>query len=335
MGSLRVASLFTGCGGMDMGIAGGFTFLGKHYRKNPVNFVFANDFEKTACEIFSANFDHSILCGDIKKVNTSEIPDHDILLGGFPCQSFSIVAQNPPRLGYNSETGKLFFEMVRILKGKKPMCFVAENVKGILSADKGRTFRLILDEFNKAGYSVDYRLLNSADFGVPQRRERVFIIGFRKDLGITPTFPKNTLKEQTPLRTVLMPHGAVDKKYYFSQKAVLGMLRAKEKMNKGRAQDEDLPCATVTAHLAKYSLNSVDPVLPVGRKYRRFTPREVARIQSFPDSFKLVNSENRQYRALGNAVPPVLMWHVSKNIVDLLLKIKKGRGKIIEPMVVH
>lgn len=333
MEKIRVASLFTGCGGMDLGMMGGFNFLGKHYRKNPVDFVFANDFEKSACEIFSANFAHPIFCGDIKKVDTLHIPDHDILLGGFPCQSFSIVAQNPPRLGYNSETGKLFFEMVRILKRKQPMCFVAENVKGILSADKGRTFKLILDEFEKAGYSVDYRLMNSAEFGVPQRRERVFIVGFRKDLGITPTFPETRVKKYTPLRSVLMPHDAVDKKYYFSQKAVDGMLRAKEKMNKGRTQNKDLPCATVTAHLAKYSLNSIDPVLPVGRKYRRFTPREVARIQSFPDSFELTNSENRQYRALGNAVPPVLMWHVSKKIVNQLAKIRTSKLAVADPIV--
>jgi DNA (cytosine-5)-methyltransferase 1 len=334
MEKIRIASLFTGCGGMDLGVIGGFTFLGKHYKRNPIEVIFANDFEKTACEIYSANFNHPIFCGDIKNVNTSQIPDHDILLGGFPCQSFSIVAQNPPRLGYNSETGKLFFEMVRILKRKQPMCFIAENVRGILSADNGRTFRLILDEFEKAGYSVSYRLMNSAEFGVPQRRERVFIIGFRKDLGIIPSFPKIRMKKHTPLHSVLMPRNTVDKKYYFSDKAVRGMLKAKAKMNKGRTQNKNLPCATVTAHLAKYSLNSVDPVLPIGRKYRRFTPREVARIQSFPDSFKLVNSENRQYRALGNAVPPVLMWHISKKIVSQLVEMKKTQRELIAPSTV-
>jgi len=333
MEKLRVASLFTGCGGMDLGMMGGFSFLGKYYDRHPVDFVFANDFEKSACEIFSANFAHPIFCGDIKQVEPSQIPDHDILLGGFPCQSFSIVAQNPPRLGYNSETGKLFFEMVRILRQKQPMCFIAENVKGILSADRGRTFRLILDEFTNAGYSVGYSLINSAEFGVPQRRERVFIMGFRKDLSITPTFPKPRVKKHTALRTVLMPRRSVDKKYYFSRKAVDGMLRVKQKMNKGRTQDRNSPCATVTAHLAKYSLNSIDPVLPVGRKYRRFTPREVARIQSFPDSFKLVNSENRQYRALGNAVPPVVMWHISKQIVNHIAKIKVENQNTVEQTI--
>jgi DNA (cytosine-5)-methyltransferase 1 len=335
MEKLRVASLFTGCGGMDLGIHGGFGFLGKYYRRNPVELVFANDVEESACEIFNANFPHTIICGDIKRISASRIPDHDILLGGFPCQSFSIVAQNPPRLGYNSEIGMLFFEMVRILRAKQPLCFIAENVKGILSANKGKTFPLIIDEFKKAGYVVSHKLLNSADYGIPQRRERVFILGFRKDLGVEPTFPEPRVKTCVPLRYVLFRHKSVDKKYYFSRKAIQGMLRANPKMNKGRAQDENQPCATVAAHLAKVSLNSTDPVVKVGRRYRRFVPREVGRIQSFPDSFKLVGSENKQYRALGNAVPPVLMWHVSKNAISQLLKVKNVHMKIMVPIMVR
>src|SRR2546422_2933274 len=189
MANLRIASLFSGCGGMDLGLLGGFTFLGKKYQRKPVELVFANDVEDFACDIFNANFSHRIIRNDIKRIPSHHIPDHDILLGGFPCQSFSIVAQNPPRLGYHSETGKLFFEMVRILKEKQPLAFIAENVKGILSANKGTTFPIILSEFENAGYSVDYRLLNSAGFGVPQKRERVFIIGYRKDLDLEPTFP--------------------------------------------------------------------------------------------------------------------------------------------------
>ncbi|MBM3910881.1 MAG: DNA (cytosine-5-)-methyltransferase [Thaumarchaeota archaeon] len=335
MEKLRVASLFTGCGGMDLGIHGDFRFLEKYYRRNSIELVFANDIEESACEIFNANFPHTIVCGDIKKIPASRIPDHDILLGGFPCQSFSIVAQNPPRLGYNSETGRLFFEMVRILRAKQPLCFIAENVKGILSANKGKTFPLIIDEFEKVGYIVNYKLLNSADYGIPQRRERVFIIGFRKDLGIEPTFPAPTVKTCIPLRYVLFQHDSVDKKYYFSRKAVHGMLRANPKMNKGRAQDENQPCATVAAHLAKVSLNSTDPVIKVGRRYRRFIPREVARIQSFPDSFKLVGSENKQYRALGNAVPPVLMWHVSDNVIRQLLRIENAPKEIMVSIMVR
>ena len=110
----------------------------------------------------------------------------------------------------------------------------------------------------------------------------------------------------------------MDEKYFFSDKAVAGMMRRREKMNKGRAQDVDFPCNTVGAHLAKVSLNSTDPVLKIGERYRRFTPREVARIQSFPEEFKLIESETAQYKALGNAIAPVMIWYVSKKVLSAL-----------------
>lgn len=153
------------------------------------------------------------------------------------------------------------------------------------------------------------RILNSADYGVPQKRERVIIVGFRKDLQITFNFPDAEIKGKdayAPLRKVIDSN--VDEKYYFSDKAVTGMMKKREGMNKGRAQDINKPCNTVGAHLAKVSLNSTDPVLMQGSRYRRFTPREVARIQSFPDEFELVGSETAQYRALGNA--GMLIWRI-------------------------
>lgn len=256
---------------------------------------------------------------DIREVKSDDIPEFDILTGGFPCQSFSIVAQNPKRLGVKDERGKLFFEMCRILKEKQPKCFIAENVKGILTANKKSAFPLILKEFEDSGYDVQYRILNSANYGVPQKRERVIIVGFRSDLNIKFDFPENIINDESkfePLEKVV--EKSVDEKYFFSQRAVEGMLRRRESMNKGRAQDLSKPCNTVGAHLAKVSLNSTDPVLKEGEKYRRFTPREVARIQSFPENFELVGSEAAQYRALGNAIPPVLFWYVANAVKENL-----------------
>jgi len=324
MGNLKIASLFCGCGGTDIGFTGGFNFLGKYYSKNPVKIVYANDIEKEACDIFDANFKIKSDNRDIKSVSSNEIPDHDILTGGFPCQSFSIVAQNPKRLGFKDDKGKLFFEMCRILRDKQPKCFVAENVKGLISANDGMAFPLIISEFEKCGYSVHYKLMNSVHFGVPQKRERVFIVGFRNDLDVEFKFPDPILTEEDfiPLSSVVFPNSEIQEKYYFSDKAVQGMLKANPKMNKGRAQDLSKPCNTVGSHLAKVSLNSTDPVLEVDGRYRRFTPREVARIQSFPDEFKLIGSDASQYRALGNAIPPVLMWYIAKAIVKALKNAK-------------
>ncbi|MCI9384584.1 MAG: DNA (cytosine-5-)-methyltransferase [Lachnospiraceae bacterium] len=322
MEKLKVASLFCGCGGTDVGLVGGFDFLGKHYNSNDMEIVYANDIDDNACNIFRENFGITPDNRDIREVKTEEIPEFDILTGGFPCQSFSIVAQNPKRLGVKDEKGKLFFEMCRILKERQPKCFVAENVKGILTANKRSAFPLILREFEESGYDVQYEILNSAGYGVPQKRERVIIVGFRKDLNIKFSFPKAEIEDETkhiPLKAVIEKR--VDEKYFFSEKAVAGMMKKRESMNKGRAQDINKPCNTVGAHLAKVSLNSTDPVLMEGGRYRRFTPREVARIQSFPDDFELVGSESAQYRALGNAIPPVMFWYVAKAVGK---ELKKG-----------
>ena len=189
MGTLKVASLFCGCGGTDVGLLGGFDFLGSKYPSNDLEIVYANDIDKNACSIFAKNFDVVPDNRDIREVSSDELPDFDILTGGFPCQSFSIVAQNPVRLGIKDEKGKLFFEMCRILKDKRPKCFIAENVKGILTANKREAFPLIIKEFVECGYDVKYMVLNAAMFGVPQKRERVFIVGFRKDLKISFDFP--------------------------------------------------------------------------------------------------------------------------------------------------
>lgn len=151
----------------------------------------------------------------------------------------------------------------------------------------------------------------------------VIIVGFRKDLKIDFEFPEPEIKSEIdyiPLSKCI--DEAVPDKYYFSEKAVKGMLRNRQSMNKGRAQDISKTCNTVGAHLAKVSLNSTDPVLFENGKYRRFTPREVARIQSFPENFILVGSDGEQYRALGNAIPPVMLWHVAKMIVEHLQQIK-------------
>jgi DNA (cytosine-5)-methyltransferase 1 len=319
MDKLKVASLFCGCGGTDIGILGGFDFLGKHYASNNTEIVYANDIEKSACDIFEANFGLKPDNRDIRSVKSDEIPEFDILTGGFPCQSFSIVAQNPKRLGIKDDKGKLFFEMCRILRDRQPRCFIAENVKGILTANKHEAFPLIIKEFEESGYDVKYTILRAVEFGVPQKRERVIIVGFRKDLKGRFSFPEAVLSsedEYIPLSKCI-DHD-VPEKYFFSEKAVEGMMRNRASMNKGRAQDTTKPCNTVGAHLAKVSLNSTDPVLFEDGRYRRFTPREVARIQSFPETFILYGSDGDQYRALGNAIPPVMFWYVANAVSECL-----------------
>ncbi|OGL72045.1 DNA (cytosine-5-)-methyltransferase [Candidatus Uhrbacteria bacterium RIFCSPHIGHO2_02_FULL_53_13] len=318
----KVASLFSGCGGMDFGAEGGFQFLGNHYEKHDTQTVYATDFDKSICEIYNSNFPIKIDVRDIRDIKSEEIPNHDILTGGFPCQSFSVIAQNPKRLGSKDPRGRLFFEMCRILKEKRPLVFVAENVKGLLSANNGEAFPLIIKEFELAGYHVKYKILNASHYGVPQKRERVFIVGFKGKKAFEKfEFPEPvTEKTPIPISSILIQEKEIEEKFYFSEKAVKGMNSSKhaKTMNKGRAQKPHEPCNTVGAHLSKVSLNSTDPVLCIQGRYRMFTPREVARIQSFPDNFTLSGSKTINYKALGNAVAPVVMWHVTKKIIQAL-----------------
>lgn len=319
MEKLKVASLFCGCGGTDVGLLGNFEFLGKKYKSNNMKIVYANDIDQNACSMFEQNFHIKPDNRDIREVKSSELPEFDILTGGFPCQSFSIVAQNPKRLGVKDDRGKLFFEMCRILRDRQPKCFIAENVKGIISANNKEAFPLILKEFEDSGYDVKSSIVNSVCYGVPQKRERVIIVGFRKDLKVDFSFPKPMITDENKYVAInRVIENQVSEKYFFSERAVQGMMKKRELMNKGRAQDINKPCNTVGSHLAKVSLNSTDPVLLENGRYRRFTPREVARIQSFPETFQLIGSEAAQYRALGNAIPPVMFWHIAKQVSDCI-----------------
>lgn len=214
--------------------------------------------------------------------------------------------------------GQLFLEMARVLRDKQPDAFIAENVKGLVNIQKGKVFDVILKEFDDAGYDVRFKILNASNYGVPQKRERVFIIGFRKGVKVNFKFPtpKNNL---VPLKSVLIKDYL--QKFVFSKRAVEGMKRSNKAFNKGRVQNIDEPCNTVNSPLAKISLNGTDPVLLVDEAkeiYRRFTPLEAARIQSFPDNFIFPVSEFQAYKQIGNAIAPVVMWKLMREVISAL-----------------
>lgn len=318
-----VVSLFCGCGGVDLGTIGGFLYDNTNYRKHPCRIVYACDIDDKAIKTHKLNFDSlETFCGDICDVKTEDIPDCDIITGGFPCQSFSTV--NPTKDPFD-DRANLYKQMARIVEGKQPKIFVAENVKGMMTLHGGKIFKHILETFNSAGYKTFSALLNASDYGIPQKRERVFIVGVRNDIWEKRgdfVFPeKTTPVQKVPLSVAVENLAIEDKKYYFSEKAVQGMRNAKNNMKRGLAQNLDEPSLTITSHLAKVSINSRDPVLLVDAErdlYRRFTPLEAARIQSFPDDFKFAGSEATAYKQIGNAIPPVLFWHITNQIVNYL-----------------
>lgn len=170
-----------------------------------------------------------------------------------------------------------------------------------------------------AGYKVKYQIVNAVEYGVPQKRERIIIVGFREEEDYKKFYFPPTLTHKIALKEVIDADANNDEKWFFSQKAVDGMMRVRDKMNKGRVQDLNQPCNTISSHLAKVSLNSTDPVLEADNRFRRFTPLEAARIQSFPDDFRFDSvSDIRKYKAIGNAVPPVMMWYISKSLTDCI-----------------
>ena len=316
----KAVSLFSGCGGCDQGLIGGFVFNNKCYKKLPYKLVYASDIDQKALDTHKLNFKcDNVVCGDICEISSESIPEHDILIGGFPCQSFSTV--NPTKDPFD-DRANLYKQMVRIAADKQPKVIIAENVKGLMTLHKGTIFKRIRDAFEKAGYVLSYKLVNAANYEVPQKRERVILVGFRKDLGVTFEFPEETTADKwVPLSVAVPVLDIPEEKYYFSKRAVEGMKNAKPNMKRGLWQNLDEPCLTVTSHLAKVSLNSRDPVLlvkPEEELYRRFTPREAARIQSFPDSFVFAGTEQDAYRQIGNAVPPVLFWHIANKVAHTL-----------------
>ena len=332
---IKVASFFCGCGGSDLGIIGNFNFLNQNYPTLPFEVNYALDFDKYAVETYNANFEHPAICEDIKNVDIKKLETFDLLVGGFPCQSFSTVNPNKDT---NDDRANLYKELVKILETKQPKYFIAENVKGLMTLQKGEILKKVVKEFKAVGYEVKYKLLLASKFGIPQRRERLFIVGVRKDIKLDFQFPEDThsdsslfnKKSWVPLSSVIANLETDDPKYYFSQRAVDGMKNAKNNMKRGLYQDLNKQCLTITSHLAKTSLNSRDPVLLVNPEkeiYRRFTPREAASIQSFPESFNFPVSETQAYRQIGNAIPPVLMWHVANALsksINLTKKVKKG-----------
>lgn len=317
---IKTVSYFCGCGGADLGLIGDFCYLSKHYEKLNFEIIYAVDFDRYAVNTYNANFQHKAECKDVCQVDCQQLEDVDLFIGGFPCQSFSTV--NPTK-DTNDARANLYKEIVKFLHTKKPKYFICENVKGLITLQKGAIIKKIVDEFTEAGYNVVYKLIKAVEFGIPQKRERVFIVGIRKDFDKEFVFPKAIKDENSPvpLKKVIDQLNIDEQKYYFSERAVQGMKNAKNNMKRGLWQNLDNACLTITSHLAKTSLNSRDPVLlvnPEKELYRRFTPREAARIQSFPENFIFPDSETQSYKQIGNAVPPVLMWHIANNLQSII-----------------
>lgn len=304
--SVKIIDLFAGIGGIRLGF--------QNVSDREIECVFTSEWDKYAVATYTANFNDLIVHGDITKIKEEYIPDHDILLAGFPCQPFS---QAGLKKGFSDTRGTLFFDIERILRKRKPQAFLLENVKQLKGHDKGRTLKTILKHLKEIGYTnVKYEVLKARDFGLPQNRERVYIVGFLNN-NVEFQFPQPT-NERTCVGNIL--EEIVDDKYTISDKLWSGHQRRKIENKKngkgfgfGLFTNESEYTNTISARY--YKDGSEILIAQKDKNPRKLTPREAARLQGFPDSFIIPVSDTQAYRQFGNSVPVKVIEKVAEQIL--------------------
>ena len=298
---MKVASLFCGCGGLDYG-----------FHKAGYEIVWSNDFDKYAVESYNMNFPNKAICADINEIDLESIPKHDVLIGGFPCQPFSMMGKEN---GFKDRRGTLFFRVVEIIenqkrRGQQPKIVVLENVRNLMTHNRGRTFKVIEETLKGLGYHVFSEKLNSADYGVPQTRNRVFLVCFMD--AVKYKFPKGVPLKYT-LQDIL-EHNVPDK-YFLSDKIKRTILSNGTGGYYAKSEIDLKVARPLTATMAKMHRACQDNYVTQEKGIRRLTPRECARLQGFPDSFKIKISDAQAYKQFGNAVTVNVSYAIAKSIL--------------------
>lgn len=321
---IRFIDLFAGIGGMRLA-----------FENNGCECVYSSEWNEYAQRTYEANFGDRP-DGDITKVEAASIPDHDILVAGFPCQPFSIAGVSKKNslgraTGFEDKTqGTLFFDVCRILKEKRPRAFMLENVKNLKSHDRGNTFRVIAETLEELDYQVFYQVLDGQMY-VPQHRERILIVGFdRKRYGSTIDFAFDVVQQEPKPVMHDILEANVDSKYTLSDK-LWSYLQAYAEKHKAAGNgfgfgiaDENGVARTLSARY--YKDGSEILIAQEGQNPRKLTPRECARLQGFPDSYKIVVSDTQAYKQFGNSVVVPLMQRVAELILIKLEELESKKG---------
>jgi DNA (cytosine-5)-methyltransferase 1 len=331
MASYKAIDLFAGIGGIRLGFDNAF--------KDQIETVFVSEWDKFAQETYSDNFqDDLVIQGDITKIKEEEIPAFDICLAGFPCQAFSLAGS---RKGFEDDykgmsRGTLFFDVARICEHHKPKVIFCENVKGLTIHDKGRTFKVITGTLEELGYTVYYKVLNSRDYGVPQNRERIYIVAFRNDIDSSKfKFPEATDRTKT-IRDIIEEE-EVSVKYYLSTQYIETLKQHKarhEAKGNGFGYEirslDDVAGAIVCGGMGRERnliidkrLSNFTPITHIKGEVnreglRKMTPREWARLQGFPDSYKLKLADTHLYKQFGNSVSVPVIQAIAEQIKRVL-----------------
>lgn len=330
--------LFAGIGGIRRGFDNAFG--------NEISTVFVSEWDDNAKKTYKANYDDNFdIAGDITKINEKDIPQFDICLAGFPCQAFSLAGK---RMGFEDDykgmcRGTLFQDVVRICEYHKPKVIFCENVKGLTIHDKGRTFKIIKRAFEQIGYTVYDKVLNSKDFGVPQNRERIYIVCFRNDIDSKDfKFPEGE-KSDTKIKDI-METDTVSVKYYLSTTYIETLKRHKERHKaKGNGfgyeirdingQAGAIVCGGMGRErnlIIDKRLKDFTPVTHIKGEVnregiRKLTPREWARLQGFPDSFRLELADTHLYKQFGNSVTVNVVEAIAKEIKGVLDNVRQQK----------
>ncbi|MDM5291707.1 DNA cytosine methyltransferase [Peribacillus simplex] len=322
----KMVTLFGGCGGLDLGFQGNFEIFNKYYEKHPFEVIWSNDIYQQAADTYRANIGDHIHVDDITQIPNNDIPKEgvEVVLGGFPCQDFSVAGK---RQGINVKRGRLYLELKRVIDHIQPKVFVAENVEGLVNMADGVILEAIKDDFRQSGYKVTHHLLHAADYGVPQIRKRVFIVGVRKDIDIeykppVATHQNNWMTAKEAIDDLwgkendesILNHSQISKAKFYPGRKMQGNTRIKADQPSVTIRAEHH--GNIEAHYRTYNESNPENM----EFWRRLTVRECARIQTFPDYFEFKGAATHTYKQIGNAVPPVLAWHVGKSVKELLVK---------------
>ena len=282
--------------------------------------VWANDFDRFAVETYRANFEHPVILGDINAISLDSLPDFDVLIGGFPCQPFSMMGGER---GFNDARGTLFFRIAEIIKDriskeKKPAAIILENVRSLKTHDKGRTFATIKRILEvDLGYTVFDNILNTADYGIPQTRNRTYIVCFANHSA--KYSPPPTLPLEKKMKDYLEDN--VDEKYFLSAKILPTILSNGTGGYKAKSEIDLDIARPLCATMAKMHRACQDNYVTQNGRVRRLTPRECARLQGFDDSFIIPVSDAQAYKQFGNAVTVNVAYHVAMSVKDTLEKL--------------
>ena len=304
---MKVISLFAGIGGLDTG-----------FIENGYEVVWANDIDKYAAQTYQANYSSPIILGDLNKINLDEIPSADIVIGGFPCQPFSSMGELK---GFEDTRGTLFFRIVELIqnqieRGHKPKALVLENVRNLKHHDKGKTFKVIKKTLMDLGYKVYDQVLNSSDYGVPQTRNRTFIVCFSNS-ETEFSYPEKT--DLTLTLQDLLEHD-VDKKYFLSDRILPTILSNGTGGYKAKSEIDLKIARPLCATMAKMHRACQDNYVTQNGRVRRLTPRECARLQGFSDDFIIPVSDTQAYKQFGNAVTANVSRAVALKVKEALIE---------------